>query len=316
MKAIKQAAQDKPAPPTVAPAEVTEQPKPTEVKPAPAPPTTPKASDVTEQPVVSKAQPDPDAAKKESYKELPRYIGEVKKLLILANQMKIDISSSKALINKAVTAGKKRDLENAIKLVKEGKAGLERDLKMAMVNKLRTFQNAIAMERKTGKDVSVLEMAVENIKKSMDAGDFQTASDEMKKIEGQMASTVSTSLPKAELEIIGKTLEDAMALHVNVDEAKSLFDEANVSIDLDDNERASEMAKKATESLTRILPGYIAGEMRKAKITLREIKMMNVDITGPVNILKEANNYVREGDYCEALSSIKDFKDFIAESKQ
>ena len=159
-------------------------------------------------------------------------------------------------------------------------------------------------------------MAVEKIKTSMHAGDVQTASEERTKIESQMASTASTSLPKAELEIIGKTLEDAMALHVNVDEAKSLFDEANVSIDLDDNERASEMAKKATESLTRVLPGYIAGEMRKAKITLREIKMMNVDISGPVDILKEANNYVREGDYCEALSSIKDFKDLVDQSKK
>ena len=89
-----------------------------------------------------------------------------------------------------------------------------------------------------------------------------------------------------------------------------------MAIDLDDDEKASELAKKAGESLTRILPGYIASEMRKAKVTLREIKMMNVDITQPVNILKEANNYVKEGDYCEALSSIKDFKNFVNKSKQ
>ncbi|MCK5310179.1 MAG: hypothetical protein KAJ64_05980, partial [Thermoplasmata archaeon] len=307
MKSIKQAAQEKPAEPQATP-------EPAEVKPAPVSPTPSPAA--SEQPVVSKVQPDPATAKKESYKELPRYIGEVKKLLILANQMKIDISASKALINKAVTAGKKRDLDNAIKLVKEGKAGLERDLRTAMINKLRAFQNAIALEKKAGVDVSVLEMSVENIKKSMDASDFHTAKDEMKKMESQMASSTSSSLPKAELELIGKTLDDAMALHVNVAEAKSLFDEAKVSIDLDDNERASEMAKKATESLTRVLPGYIASEMRKAKITLREIKMMNVDITQPVNILKDANNSVREGDYCEALSSIKDFKDFISQAKQ
>ncbi len=304
MKSIKQAAQDKPAPSPAA----EKPPEPAKPAPTPAP--------AAEQPVVSKVQPDPETARKENYKELPRYIGEVKKLLLLANQMKIDISASKALINKAVAAGKKRDLENAIKLVKEGKAGLERDLRTAMINKLRTFQNAIALEKKSGKDVSVFEAGIEGIKKSLEAGDFLTATEDMKKIEGQMVSTASASLPQAELEVISKTLEDATALHVNVDEAKSLFEEAKIAIDLDDNERASEMARKATDALTKILPGYIASEMRKAKITLREIKMMNVDITQPVNILKEANNSVRDGDYCEALSSIKNFKDFINQSKQ
>ena len=185
-----------------------------------------------------------------------------------------------------------------------------------MINKLRTLQNALLLEKKAGKDISAMETEIEEIKKSMDAGDFPTASKNIKKIEEQIASTVSSALPQAELDVIAKTLKDAISLHINVSEAKSFFDEAQMAIDLDDDEKASELAKKAGESLTRILPGYIASEMRKAKVTLREIKMMNVDITQPVNILKEANNYVKEGDYCEALSSIKDFKNFVNKSKQ
>jgi len=322
MKAIKQASHAKPTEPVVEKSVQTEKsepaptpaPKPAEERPAaPSPAAAPAP---VPEPQVTKPAPDPETAKKESYKELPRYIGEVKKLLLLANSMKIDISASKALINQAVTAGKKRDLENAIKLVKEGKAGLERDLRSSMINKLRTLQNVVLLEKKSGKDVSAIETEIDGIKKSMDAGDFNTASESIKKIESQMASTVSSALPQAELEIISKTLEDANVLHVNVDEAKSLFEEAKMAVDLDDNEKASELIKKASENLTRILPGYIASEMRKAKVTLREIKMMNVDITQPVNILKEANNYVRDGDYCEALSSIKDFKDFVSQSEQ
>ena len=302
MKAIKEAAKNKPAE------------KPTAPEPTAAPAPKPAVAS-TPEPQVVKLTPDSEAAKKESYKELPRYIGEVKKLLMLANEMKIDISASKALINQAVTAGKKRDLVNAIKLVKEGKAGLERDLKSFMINKLRTLQNAMLLEKKAGKDVSAMESNIEEIKKSMDAGDFHAANISIKEIESQMASSVSSALPQAELEIIGKTIEDAVTLHINISEAKSLYDEAKMAVDLDDNEKASELAKKASENLTRVLPGYIASEMRKAKVALREIKMMNVDISQPVNILKEVNNYVKDGDYCEALSSIKDFKDFVNQSK-
>jgi RNA polymerase subunit RPABC4/transcription elongation factor Spt4 len=270
----------------------------------------------TPQPPLHSAPPASEDEKRDGYKELPRYIGEVKKLLLLANELKLDVSTSKAMINKAVTAGKTRDLDNAIKLVKEGKAGLERDIRTAMLTKLRTLETALSLEKKAGKNVSLLEHALDDIKKSMEIADFQIASDEMKKLEEQMLSSSTSKISQVELDTISCALIDAESLHLNVSDAKSLYNAAINANAQNDAQKSSMLSKQASESLNKLLPSFIASEMRKAKITLREIKMMNVDITAPVNLLKEANDHVLHGDYCAALGSIKKFKDFISKAQE
>jgi len=264
------------------------------------------------QPASQPAQQTPiKEAIQEGYKELPKYIGDVKKLLLLANELKLDVSTSKALINKAVTAGKIRDLDNAIKLVKEGKAGLERDLRTAILAKLRTLETALSLEKKAGKNVAGMEQTLENIKKSMEIGDFQIASDEMKKLEVQMLNSSTSKISQVELDTISCALIDAESLHLNVSEVKSLYNAALNASAQNDAQKSSQLSKQASESLNKLLPSFIATEMRKAKITLREIKMMNVDINAPVTFLKETNDHVLNGDFCAALGSIKKFKDFV-----
>lgn len=247
----------------------------------------------------------------EGYKELPHYIGEVKKLLILANELKIDVSTSKALINKAVTAGKTRDLDNAIRLVKEGMSGLERDIRATLLQRIRTLDMALSIDKKSGRDVTGLEHSISEIKKSMEVNDFQIASDEIKRVETQISSSPTATMSQVELESIERALSDADYLNLNVSEAKTLYQSALKAIESNDGKNSSLMSKQAMDILNRQLPSFIASEMRKAKVTLREIKMMNVDITSPVNQLKEANDYVLQGDYCAALGAIRKFREFV-----
>ena len=271
-------------------------------KPAPAPPT-------AQVPAASSA--DPDAAKRDAYKELPQYIGDVKKLLILASELKLDVSTSKAQINKAVTAGKTRDLDNAIRLVKEGKAGLERDIRATLLQKVRTLETALSLEKKSGREMAAQEHSLKEIKTTMELNDFQNASEEIKKVEAQMLRSSTTQISQVEIETVSCAIGDAESLNLNVSEARGIYQAALSAAESNDAAKSSQLSKQALDALNKILPSYIAGEMRKAKVTLREIKMMNVDITLPVNLLKEANDNVLVGDYCAALGSIRKFREFV-----
>jgi len=327
MKAMKEgkAPEEQPQPAPVQVRQATPAPAPTQI-PSPVPASTPAASTNISDRVkslqqgASVAEPAPAPTHKpvptqdikaDQYRELPRYIGEVKRLLILANELKIDVSTSKSVINRAVTAGKSRDLETAVRLVKEGKAGIEKELRTVYLSKIRTLESAIGLETKSGKDVSVMESALSEARKSLEAGDFQIASDSLKKIEDSMMISSPSKLSEAELDSVSCALDDAEYLRLNISEAKSFYDEAMIAAANSDSQRSFQLTKQATESLNRILPSYIASEMRKAKITLREIKMMNVDISSPVNMLKDVNDHVLRGNYCVALTHIRAFKEFI-----
>jgi hypothetical protein len=282
-------------------------PAPAQTTPQPQPQSTPPQAQKTE-PVAA-----PSRTKEEQYKELPRYIAEVKVLLLLANELKIDVSTSKAIINRAVSAGKSRDLDSAIRLVKEGKLGIEKELKTIYITKIRTLETALSLEKKSGKDVKELETSLNDARKSLDAGNFQQASNSLKNIEEVMMRTSSGKISQVEMETVSCALDNAEFLKLNVSEAKALYEEAT---NASDPQKSIHLTKQATESLNKVLPPFIAGEMRTAKVTLREIKMMNVDITAPVQMLKEANDDVLRGDYCSALSHIKKFKEYVQNVEQ
>jgi RNA polymerase subunit RPABC4/transcription elongation factor Spt4 len=288
-------------------AQPAQQPKPVQQPPAQQPAQPPRPA---QQPPAQQQAPGQEPAK-DGYKELPHHIAEVKRLLMLANDLKIDVSTSKALINKAVTAGKSRDLDGAIKMVKEGKAGLERDVRANMTAKLRTLESAVGLERKAGKPVAALDALAEDIRKTMEVGDFQHAWDLLKKLEEDIMRSSSGKLSQVELDTIAKAVSDAEALSLKTSEARTFLEEARAAIEAKDAQRSSQFAKQAMESLNKVLPQFVAGEIRKAKVTLRDIKMMNVDISTPVGILKEANDLVLKGDNCAALAAVRRFRDMV-----
>lgn len=279
----------------------------------------PSAKPVSPGAKTSAARPMPEVkspAKEDEYKELPKLIGVVKRLLVIAKESDIDVTKSKMLISQAVSASKKKDLENAISLIREGKSGLEKDLRTLIMGKHRTFSSAASLAKKGGKDTSAIERILDSIKKSVEADDYSTAVGECRRAEGMVEGlSGATAIAQAEIGVIERTIRDALALNVNVSKAQSLFEEVKKAAEKDDSDKVTELTREINENLMKILPRYIAKEMRDAKADLREIKMMNVDIGKPVDILKQANNSVQDGDYSAALHAIKDFKDFMEKMK-
>jgi len=199
-----------------------------------------------------------------------------------------------------------------VRLVMEGKLGLVNDLRSYTMTKHRTLTSTLSLARKGGKDITNVERILENVKKCVDADDYLTALSELKRAE-EMAESLSggTALSDVEIDVIARIIEDAMLMSINVSEAKGLYEQVRKASEAGDMAKVTSLSKDINDSLMKILPRYIANEMRKAKADLRDIKMMNVDITHPVDILKRTNDSVRDGDYGSALHSMKEFKEFI-----
>jgi predicted negative regulator of RcsB-dependent stress response len=178
------------------------------------------------------------------------------------------------------------------------------------------MESALVLEQKAGKDVRSQQASLTEAKNSLEANDFTAASGALKILEASMMKTSSSTMTAAELDTISCAIQNSDFLRLDIGEAKSLYEKAKVAASQNDSQNSLQLTKQAMESLNRILPSYIAGEMRKAKVSLREIKLMNVDIAAPVQMLKEANDHVSKGDYCSALAHIKSFKEFVQKASQ
>ncbi len=250
---------------------------------------------------------------KEKYKELPKLIGEVKKYLAVAKRCEINVTKSRGLINQAVAAGKNKDLETAVRLVEEGKAGIEKIIMDHMNERVKALKLKANEADAETQGSSAIQMSMASIQNAMSSYDFETVLLEIKKVDSLLKETVGEEAldAKSVLRIMGATMEDAKAMNIEMGTALSFYNEAKKAAENEDWNSASIFAKQAQDSLNEILPTHISTAMKKAKTSLLEIKMMNIDIAKPVEFLKKANIAMKDKNYPEALHSVKEFKDFL-----
>ncbi len=299
---------------------------PTTTEPTPAvtePPPQVKSSTPVVQPVKKKvepahpattpAQPMDKAKLKEKYKELPKLIGTVKKYLAVAKKCKVDVTKSRALINQAVAAGKNKDLESAVRLVEEGKSGIENTISTYLDERLEDLNLKVEEVKSGGQVPPGALQNIEKIKASILANDFESALLEIERTEDILKETVGEDVldAKTELKRIMITIDDAKVLNIELGEVLALYNEAEKAVQLDDWSSAATFTKQAQENLNKVLPSHISASMKKAKTSLLEIKMMNIDISQPVEFLKSANVALKEGKYTTALHCVREFRDYL-----
>ncbi|MCK4758385.1 MAG: hypothetical protein KAS67_08035, partial [Thermoplasmata archaeon] len=258
-------------------------------------------------------KPQDQASLKKKYKELPKLISEVKKSLAVAKKCKIDVSKSRALINQAVAAGKNKDLESAVRLVEEGKAGIEKTISIYMDERIKALTMKVNEANSSGHTLPEATASIVKIKECLEADDYDSALIEIETTDTMLKETVGEELldAKTELKMIEATIKDAKVLSIELGSALALYEEAQKAADKGDWSSAALYSKQAMDSLNEILPSHIASQMKKAKTSLLEIKMMNIDITQPVEFLKSANIAVKEGKYHDALHCVRQFKDHL-----
>ncbi len=298
----------------------------TEPAPKPQPevkaPVIPTKSEPVVQPAVEKPEPvkptptttQPlDKAKlKEKYKELPKLIGMVKKYLAVAKRCEVDVTKSRSLINQAVAAGKNKDLESAVRLVEEGKSGIEKTITSYLNGRLENLNMKIEGVS-DGQASPEAVKNIETIKASISIHDFESALSEIERTEGMLKSSVGEDVldAKTELKKMMITIDDAKVLNIELGEALAFYNEGKTAAELEDWSSAATYAKQAQESLNEILPAHISTSMKKAKTSLLEIKMMNIDISQPVEFLKSANVALKDGEYGKALHCVREFRDYL-----
>jgi hypothetical protein len=256
------------------------------------------------------------------HKELTTCVTEVKPLLAAARQYEINVYDGRKLIDRAITAGKKRDFEQAISLVKESKSTIENVINQYILDYIQTTQVKINALSKAGGDVDGLEEYIGEVKILVEQGKFvegiklaRTAADETEKAVVKLKS----ALKKKEQTEKGKDVSDMLKslieliksgeqVKVNVKGAKALLTQARVAIKKNELGRAEQLLTDAKEDFLRELPKQLADIISNSKPVLYKAKMQGVDIRPSIKLLKEASTALKLNNYLDALEAIKQYK--------
>ncbi|MFH0816992.1 MAG: zinc ribbon domain-containing protein [Methanobacteriota archaeon] len=254
------------------------------------------------------------AAGGDAMRQLPALVSKIKDDFSLAKRLDVDVTKAKDLINRAVTAGRERNLKLAVDLVSQGEGEVERSFTGFITKEVVTLEKQAKDVQASGIDVSGISAHIAKARTASGERKWAEAVTALDLARGTLTSIASEYFGAQKgLSSIKTVIEDAAALRIDLGEGRTLYEDCLKATVRKDWDTAKMLSEQCSEHFNKILPAYIANEMRKAKTKLLEVKMMNVNITKPVGHLKDANNQIKDGDYGTALHSIRLFRDAMTE---
>jgi len=241
--------------------------------------------------------------------EFPRLVAEVKPLLILAKDYEVEVGEGRRLIDRAVQAGKQRDLETAVQMVKEARTSIRAALDARLEMEEGSLERSVGVVSRAGADPGEVAKALASLRSLREEGDIEGALQAAGK--GRKAAERSSAkfLEANDMtESLARLIEVCERFYLDVRDAKRMLQEARDAGDHGDWGMMGILARKGREQLARSLPEVTRTEMRKAKNQLLDAKAEGKDVRTLVKVLKEAGVAMNRERYDVALELLLDFR--------
>ncbi|KQM11096.1 hypothetical protein AOA80_10570 [Methanomassiliicoccales archaeon RumEn M1] len=253
----------------------------------------------------------PEAADPEALKEeFSSLVDELRPRLELAERHGADTSGARRLMDKAVSAGKRRDVEEAVTVLRECRSVLDAEIVDRLEQDLCHLESLVEVAEAAGSDVAGLRGTIDNARSLKESGDMEGAFREVGSGE-RMAEKLSGRFIEANslYEALERAVLNAERFYLDVREVRGLLNEAREAKERADWTTMGILAKKGRDELSRILPELISAELRRAKQSLLDAKAAGRDVSSMVKILRAAGVEAKRGRCEEALERLVEFRD-------
>jgi len=192
---------------------------------------------------------------REKYRQLPVLVSKVKPLLIIARQNDINVKKGKELIDKAVSAGKNRQIDDAINYITESRKLLEESLTIYAHHDISEIAKDLPDLRAPEEVKERMSGVLEEIRASLQERDFDRAFQRLD-IARRILKEHSGDFQEARRMVteLENTILDAEYFFMDVSRPKELLDNAKISVDAGDWATAGVFAREGLELTEAILP--------------------------------------------------------------
>lgn len=242
--------------------------------------------------------------------EFPRLVAEVKPLLMISKDYGVEVGEGRRLIDKAVQAGKQRDLATAVQMVKEARSSIKAALDEKLVAEESNLEKLVEIVSRSGIDPNEVSGSLSALRSLREEGDVEGAL--RAAVKGRKAAERSSGKyleANDMVESLSRLIDVCDQFYLDSREAKRMLNEARDAGDHGDWGMMGILSRKGREQLMRALPEATKSEMRKAKNQLLDAKTEGKDVRTLVKVLKDAGVAMNRERYDQALERLSDFKD-------
>jgi cellobiose-specific phosphotransferase system component IIA len=246
------------------------------------------------------------------YKELPRLVNDVKPLLLLAKKVGVEIGQEKELISEAIAHGKKRDVERAVRLIRDAQFRLEGEFTSVLAKRIESVLVEADRSRQTGGDISEVIVLSNASIDALERKDYAACAEKIKEAKQEFdARSGGYGKARQEYELSKSLVIDAKKLGLDLREANTDLRRSESALQSRNWEQATILAIQARQALFKALPGLLNQEMKKARDALLEMKVRGGDLAKPVGILKQASIHLKREEFADALRFVAMFRDQV-----
>ncbi len=276
---------------------------PTPVRPAPSP-----VLAAPRQPVTPASTP----SSQDKGEQLARMVAEWKPLFALASEKQVDPGDSKRLIDEAIIAGRERQVDKAIELVRKAKAILTEKVDANLAQQIVKLNEEIKIARDFGGDISRPTTYIQEVTRARSAGDIEAAYVYAEKVKKELLPiTGRYNESRTKISDLKKLIQDCEIFIVDTKEARRILVEATRSFEQKDFDKVDVLVRSANESLFKTIPARMTEEMKTARERLIDAKARNMNITPMLTVLKSTMALLKAGDYAQAVKEMREFNEMM-----
>jgi predicted RNA-binding Zn-ribbon protein involved in translation (DUF1610 family) len=245
---------------------------------------------------------------KDLREEFSQLVSEVAPLLSLAKDNSIDTSATRRLVDKAVALGKRREIDAAVKTMRECRDITIRSLNDRLERDIVYLESLATVAQKMGSDHQQIDKIVADAKDRYAAKDYEKALEEArngKKLAEQLTGQYVEAHEMCEA--LESLILNSERFYLDVREARKLLSEATDAGESGDWTTMGILSRKGREELNKALPELLTTELRKAKQVLLDAKSNGKDVTALIKILKDAGVSMKREKYEDALKLLSEF---------
>ncbi len=253
----------------------------------------------------------PQAADPEALKEeFSSLVDELRPLWELAERHGADTSGARRLMDRAVSAGKRRDVEEAVATLRECRSLLDSEIAGRLEQDLCHLEDLAEVAKAAGSDASGLRAAIGGARALNGKGDLEGAFREAENGAGMAEKLSGHYMEANELyEALERAVLNAERFYLDVREVRGLLNESREAKERADWTTMGILARKGRDELARVLPELISSELRRAKQSLLDAKASGRDVATMVKLLRAAGVEAKRGRSEEALERLVEFRD-------
>jgi hypothetical protein len=240
--------------------------------------------------------------------EFSALVGEVGPMLAMVKDFSIDTIATRRLIDKAVALGKRREIDAAVKTMRECREMVIRSMADRLERDIMYLENLAQVARRMTSDHQSIENVIADTKERYAARDFEGALNQARSGKRLAEQLTGKYVESHDLyEALEKLILNSERFYLDVRESRKLLNEARDAGETGDWTTMGILSRKGREELNKALPEMLMVELRKAKQSLLDAKSSGKDVTAMVKILKDAGVAMKRERFEEALERLTEF---------